>query len=92
MVNPNKQIAAFEHITFEFCECVDADTGEEIRHPKGQCVVPGMVIVKIIYTEQEASRRKEEDNEVFEAFKKTHKQASAVGIEPLTGRERAERG
>ncbi|CAM9250870.1 unnamed protein product [Scytosiphon promiscuus] len=67
-------IAIFEDINFEFCECVDADTGEEIRHPKGQCLVPGMVIVKIIYTQEEASRRKEEDKEVFEAFEKTNKQ------------------
>ncbi|CAM9458599.1 unnamed protein product [Pylaiella littoralis] len=67
-------IAAFEDITFEFCECVDAKTGEELRHPKGECLVPGMVVVKIIYTEEEARRRKEEDKEVFEVFKKTDKQ------------------
>lgn len=70
------KIAAFEDITFEFCECVDAKTGEELRHPKGECLVPGMVVVKIIYTEEEARRRKEEDKEVFEVFKKTDKQVS----------------
>eukprot|EP00752_Nemacystus_decipiens_P011950 g10596.t1 len=67
-------IAAFEDITFEFCECVDTKTGEELRHPKGDCVVPGMVVVKIIYTAEEARRRKEEDKEVREAFRKTNKQ------------------
>lgn len=70
------KIAAFEDITFEFCECVDADTGEELRHPKGECVVPGMVVVKIIYTPEEARRRKEEDREVCEAFQKTTKQVN----------------
>ncbi|CAM9406930.1 unnamed protein product [Ectocarpus sp. 6 AP-2014] len=67
-------IATFEDLTFEFCECIDPDTGEEIRHPKGECIVPGLVVVKIIYTAQEALRRKEEEKEVFEAFKKTDTQ------------------
>ncbi|CAB1109198.1 unnamed protein product [Ectocarpus sp. CCAP 1310/34] len=67
-------IATFEDLTFEFCECIDPNTGEEIRHPKGECVVPGLVVVKIIYTAQEALRRKEEEKEVFEAFKKTDTQ------------------
>lgn len=53
---------------------MDAKTGEELRHPKGECVVPGMVVVKIIYTSEEARRRKEEDREVREAFRKTNKQ------------------
>ncbi|CAM9220260.1 unnamed protein product [Ectocarpus sp. 4 AP-2014] len=67
-------IATFEDLTFEFCECIDPNTGEEIRHPKGECVVPGLVVVKIIYTAQEALRRKEEEKEVFKAFKKTDTQ------------------
>ncbi len=45
-----------------------------MRHPKGECVVPGLVVVKIIYTREEACRRKEEDKEVSEAFRKTNKQ------------------
>lgn len=53
---------------------MDAKTGEELRHPKGECVVPGMVVVKIIYTPEEALRRKEEDREVRDAFRKTNKQ------------------
>lgn len=69
------QIARFEDITFDFCECVDARTGEELRHPKGECVVPGLVVVKIIYTAEEAERRKAEDREVIEVFEKTRKQA-----------------
>lgn len=77
------QIAAFEDITFEFCECIDAKTGEEVRHPKGECVVPGLVVVKIIYTREEACRRKEEDKEVSEAFRKTNKQ---VGLDDESSR------
>ena len=67
------QIAKFEDVTFELCECVDAKTGEEVRHPKGMCVVPGLVVVKIIYTPEEAERRKIEDREVIVAFEKTLK-------------------
>lgn len=67
-------------MTFEFCECVDAKTGEELRHPKGECLVPGLVVVKIIYTQEEARRRKEEDKEVFEVFKKTDKQVGTLQI------------
>ena len=37
------------------------------------CVVPGLVVVKIIYTPEEAERRKIEDGEVIEAFEKSMK-------------------
>ena len=37
------------------------------------CVVPGLVVVKIIYTPEEAERRKIEDREVIEAFEKSMK-------------------
>ena len=59
---------------------MDPKTGEELRHPKGECVVPGMVVVKIIYTPEEARRRKEEDREVREAFRKTNKQVHFPGL------------
>lgn len=66
-------------MSFELCECVDAKTGQELRHPKGQCVVPGLLAVKIIYTPEEAKIRKAEDREVIEAFEKTRKQVFGEG-------------
>ena len=70
----HRQIARFEDVTFDFCECVDLTTGQEVRHPIGGCRVPGVVIVKIIYTSEEAQQRKEEDQEVIEVFEKRKKQ------------------
>lgn len=54
-------------------------TGEELRHPRGKCVVPGLVVVKIIYTPEEAERRRAEDKEVTETFEKARKQVRTPG-------------
>lgn len=56
---------------------MDSETGEELRHPKGECIVKGLVLVKIIYTPEEAARHKEEDTEVIVVFEKARKQ---VGV------------
>lgn len=68
------QIASFEKATFDFCECVDKSTGQELRHPKGECVVDGLVIVKIIYTAEEADRRKAEERELNEVLMRSRVQ------------------
>lgn len=59
---------------FDSCECVDPITSHPIGHPRGKCRVPGLVMVKIMYTPEEAQRRNEEDREVFEAFTKRRRQ------------------
>ena len=50
-------------------EHVDPETGKERR--KFPCVVPALVIAKVIYTATEARRRAEEDDMYWNAFQQT---------------------
>lgn len=84
-----RQIASFEEIAFDFCECIDVDTGEEVRHPKGKCIVPGLVITKIMYSAEELKRRQAEDTEILEVFCKSRKQVCPLpGVRRLRNSNR----
>merc|ERR1719502_1828738 len=61
------RIAKIENVEFSRCECIDPETKKEARH--FPCIIPALVINKIIYTPEEADRREIETKKIKEAFK-----------------------
>lgn len=65
LTTPNRPIQTAQ-VKFDKDEYVDPETGKERR--KFPCVVPALVIAKVVYTATEARRRAEEDDMYWNAF------------------------
>ena len=59
-LSPYGQIADTENIEYLDCDCIDEKRLKPLSHEP--CEKPSVVLVKIIYTEEEASRRDEEED------------------------------
>lgn len=66
-VSPYGQVADTEKLVFPSCDCVDPQRGKPLRHVP--CEKACILITKIIYNEEEASRRDVEEDEYLERFK-----------------------
>lgn len=62
---PYGSVAQLDKIEFERCECVD-DKGRTKGHRP--CVLPAVVIVKVVYSAGEALRRTQEDDKIRTAW------------------------
>lgn len=65
-VSPFGQVAETETVGFGSCECVNDKTNKPVRH--SSCIKPAIVLVKSIYSEEEASRREAEEDEYMMRF------------------------
>lgn len=59
-VSPYGQIADTENIEYVTCDCIDERRLKPLSHEP--CEKPSVVLIKIIYTEEEAARRDEEED------------------------------
>jgi len=66
---PYGMCSMIDKVEFADDEYVDPDTGRERR--KYPCVLPALIICRVIYTTTEARRRSEEEEEMEEAFRRT---------------------
>jgi hypothetical protein len=64
------KVACIDEISYEPCTCVNEITGQSINHAPGECLRISLVIVKIAYTTAERQRRKDEENEIYQAFQR----------------------
>ena len=64
-VGPYGRVAEIteEPIEFDRCECIDPETGFQLRHEA--CMQKAVVIQKVIYTTEEAARKRREEDLVF---------------------------
>ncbi|CAM9862697.1 unnamed protein product, partial [Heterosigma akashiwo] len=94
--DPYGKVAAVEKFKFPACECIDPETNKWSNHMR--CRPKTLIIKKVIYSDEEADRRDQEDEVYIEAFKKVEKKvrshlAKRRGVKEskLEGKERKAR-
>ena len=82
-VGPYGRVAEIteEPVEFDACECIDAETGFQQRHEA--CLQKAVVIQKVIYTEEEAARKRREEDLVFRMVEAVKAEVHAWLVKPF---------
>ena len=64
--SPYGQVAETENYVFSKCDCISDTNGRPTRHDP--CAKPAVVLIQSIYTEDDAERREEEEDEFSDKF------------------------
>jgi Leucine-rich repeat (LRR) protein len=59
-------------VSYSQCECIDWETGQEVRHPAGECQKPSLLVIRVPYSEDDLIRRAAEKNRIKGEFRRIY--------------------